>query len=396
MVRRPTLRFLRIESAAGAALAAAGAAALILANSPWAGRYFAFLAAPFTVRLGAFAHTLSVEAWVKGGLMALFFLVVGLEIKFEVRRGELSSPRRLALPLLAALGGMIVPALVYLAANLGPGGARGGWPIPTATDVAFALAALAVVAPRAPPALRVFLLTLAIADDLGAVGLIGIVYTTRIHPAPLAAAAIALAALALLSEWRRAPLVFYAVGFALVWAFTLESGLDTSLAGVACAFTVPIGARRPGEEGVAKRFMDSLQPYVSFGVLPLFAFTAAGFALTDLTAADAVAPLPVGIMLALTIGKPVGVFGFSLLGVAMRIARRPSGATWLEILGAAMLCGVGFTMSFYLGALAFPAGGPTGEQVRLGVIAGSLASVAMGAAALAWARRCRGEESISS
>jgi len=238
--------------------------------------------------------------------------------------------------------------------------------------------------------LRVFLLTLAIADDLGAVGLIGVLYTATLHTVALAGAGLTLAVLAVISRWKRTPFFFYGAGFALVWAFTLQSGVNTSVAAIACALTVPIGARRPGQESVLKYFMDSLHPYVAFAILPLFAFTAAGFPFGALSAGDVVSPIPLGIALALLIGKTVGVFGFSVLGVAARIGRRPSGATWPELFALAMLCGVGFTMSLYIGALAFPPGDPlAGSRVRLGVIAGSLASVLIGGALMAWLQRRR-------
>lgn len=390
MARRLTLDFLKTESGAGAILAAAALAAMAAANSRWAGAYFTFVDWPITVRLGDFDETRTVLSWVKDGLMAIFFLVVGMEIKFEVLRGELSSPRRLALPVLAALGGMIVPALVYLALNQGPGGAPRGWPIATATDIAFALAALAVAAPRMPSSLRVFLLTLAIADDLGAVGLIAVLYTAKLHTLALTGAALTLGVLMVISRWKRTPFFFYGVGFLAVWAFTLQSGVNTSIAGVACALTVPIGARRVGQESVLKYFMDSLHPYVAFAILPLFAFTAAGFSFRSLAARDLVAAMPLGIALALVVGKTVGVFGFSLLGVVTRIGRRPAGTTWAELLGVAVLCGVGFTMSLYIGALAFTAGGALAQsQVRLGVIAGSVASVLLGGALMAWLRARR-------
>jgi len=390
MARRLTLDFLKTESGAGLVLAAAALAAVVVANSPWAARYVAFVAHPISVRLGAFAETRSVLAWVKDGLMAIFFLVVGMEIKFEVLRGELSSPRRLALPLLAALGGMIVPAAIYLALNLRPGGAPGGWPTATTTDIAFALAALAAAAPRLPSGLRVFLLTLAIADDLGAVALIGALFTAKFHPGAMAGAGATLLALAALSRWKKAPFLFYAAGFLIVWGFTLKSGVNTSLAGVACAFTVPIGARRAGQESVLKFFMDSLHPYVAFAILPLFAFTAAGVSFRGLTLGQAIAPMPAGVALALVVGKPLGVFGFSLLAVLLRAGRRPAGTTWLELLGAAMLCGVGFTMSLYIGALAFGPADPLAQsQVRLAVLAASFASALVGGAVLAWTQRRR-------
>jgi NhaA family Na+:H+ antiporter len=388
MAGRLTLDFLKTESSAGLAPVGAAAIALILANSPLAPDYFHFLARPVPVQIGNFAETASVASWIKDGLMAAFFLIVGLEIKFEVLRGELSSPRRLATPILAALGGMVVPALVYAAINVSPGGAPRGWPVGTPTDIAFALAALTIAAPRLPSSLRLFLLTLAIADDFGAVALIGALYTTSVNWAALAGAGVVLLLLAALSRVRRGPLLLYAVGFVLVWAFCLKSGVNTSVAGVACALTVPVGARRPGGESMLTLFMDALHPWVAYGVLPLFAFAAAGFPFRGLTPHDVLAPVALGVGLALFIGKPLGVFGVASLAATLKFGRRPAGSTWLELLGVAQLTGVGFTMSFYLGGLAF--GDPLAQtQARMGVIAGSLASVAVGALLLTIAGRRR-------
>jgi NhaA family Na+:H+ antiporter len=390
MARRPTLEFLKTESGAGLVLVAAALAALAIANSQWAPQYRTFIAWRIPVRIGDFEETLSVVDWVRDGLMAVFFLVVGMEIKFEVLRGELSSPRRLALPAAAAIGGMVVPALIYLALNLGRNGAPQGWPTATATDMAFALAALAVAAPRMPASLRVFLLTLAIADDLGAVGLIAVLFTSRLEPGALAGAAAGLAVLASISRWRRAPFILYAAGFLAVWAFTLKSGVDPSISGVACALTTPVGPRRPGQESVLKYFMDSLHPYVAYLILPLFAFTAAGFSISTMSPARLTAAMPLGIAIALSIGKPLGVFGASAAAVALRLGRRPTGSTWMELLGVSMLCGVGFTMSLYLGALAFrTADFVTQAQVRLGVLAGSAASALAGGGLIALAQRRR-------
>jgi NhaA family Na+:H+ antiporter len=390
MPGRLTLDFVKTESSAGLAPVGAAAIALVLANSPAAPDYFALLAKPIPLQFGAFAQTETAAAWVRDGLMAAFFLIVGLEIKFEVLRGELSSPRRLATPILAAIGGMVVPALVYLGLNLGPGGEARGWPTATATDIAFALAALSLAAPRIPASLRLFLLTLAIADDLGAVALIGILYTEKIRWAAVAGAAIVLAVLASLSRVRRAPLLLYAVGFVLVWGFCLKSGINTSVAGVACALTVPVGARRPGGESMVTQFMDALHPWVAYGVLPLFAFTAAGLRVRDLTVHQVFSPVAAGVAVALLVGKPLGVFGVSAVAAIAKVGRRPAGSTWLELLGVAALTGVGFTMSLYLGDLAF-AHDPAlaGTEVRLGVIAGSLASAAAGSALLRFGARPR-------
>jgi NhaA family Na+:H+ antiporter len=390
MARPSTLAFLKTESGAGALLALAALAAVIMANSPASEAYFSFIDTPFPIRVGAFDQTRSVLSWTRDGLMAVFFLVVGLEIKFEVLRGEFSSPRRLALPIFAAAGGMIGPALVYLAVNARPGGSPAGWAIPTPTDVAFSLAALAVFGRRLPDSLRLFLLTLAVADDLGAIVLIGLLFSTPIHPVSLSGALLTLGGLATLSRWKTAPRLIYAAGFVVVWAFTLQSGVNTSVAGFACALTVPIGARRADQQSVLKTFMDGLHPYVAFGVLPLFAFVSAGFSLADLGWKGLFGPMPLGVALGLLVGKPLGVLGFSALAVAFRLGRRPMGANWLELFGVSLLCGAGFTMSFFIGALAFnPADLGVQGQLRAAVIAGSLLAVLAGGAVLVQARARR-------
>jgi Na+:H+ antiporter, NhaA family len=388
---RPTLDFLRTEAAGGVVLVGAAVIALILANSPWAADYFRLVGAPITIQIGGFSETLSVRDWTKDGLMALFFFVVGLEIKQEVLKGELSSPRKLALPVAAALGGMIVPALVYLAMNLGAaGGAPQGWPISTATDIAFALAVLALAGRGLPESLRLFLLALAIADDLGAVGLISVVFTSHIHFSALLGAGLTLAGLVLLSEWTDAPLLLRAIGYLVLGGFTLKSGINTSVAGVAAALTVPIGPRRPGQEPVLRNFMQSLHPYVAFGVLPLFAFTAAGVSFEGLSFGDLLAPAPLGIAAALFLGKQAGVMAAIWIAIRGGVARRPTGATWLELYGVALLCGIGFTLSLFMSGLVFAPATSLGDHAAvLGVIAGSLASAAAGAGALAVAARRR-------
>jgi NhaA family Na+:H+ antiporter len=395
MAKRMTLDFLNTESASGVVLATAALAAIALANSAWAHLYFGFIHAPFTVQLGAFTETLPILDWIKEGLMAIFFFVVGLEIKYEIIRGELANPRRLALPVIAALGGMVGPALVYLAINAGPGGSPRGWPVPVATDIAFAIAALAVAGPRLPPNLRVFLLTLAIVDDLAAVGLIGLLFTSHFRIMELLGALLALTAMALLGRWRRAPYLLYAIGFVVVWGFTLKSGISTSLAGVAAAATIPLEARKPGRPGVLEDFMEGLHPYVAFLILPLFAFSAAGFSIRGLGLSDLFGPIALGVAAGLFLGKQIGVFGAASLVIGLKLARRPTGAKWVELYGLSLLCGIGFTMSLFIGQLAFPlSDADAAAQVRIGVVAGSLASTLAGMAVLAWsqARRARDDD----
>jgi len=395
--RRPTLEFLKTEAAAGLILATAAAAALILANSSAAPDYFGFIHAPFTVRIGAFEETAEVLDWVKHGLMAVFFFVVGMEIKFEVLKGELSNPRRLAVPLLAALAGMAAPAAIYLLFNHSGSSPHGAWAVPTATDIAFALAALAAVSKGLPASLRIFLLTLAIADDLGAVGLIAVLFSQDLHMRALAGAAASLIVMAALGRWRNAPFLFYAVGFALAWAFTLKSGVSTSVMGVLAAFTVPIGPRRRGQDSVLHFFMESLHPYVAYGILPLFAFVAAGFSFRGIDGGHLMAPLTLGILLGLFIGKQAGVFFAVLLAVTLGLGRKPTGATWLEVWGLSLLCGVGFTMSLFIAALAFPdADIQQQNQARLGVVLASVLSAGAGMAVLAVAGAIRARREAES
>lgn len=392
MAKRITLDFLRTEAASGVILTSAALLGIVLANSPWSHAYFGFIEAPFTVQIGGFSETHSVLEWIKEGLMAIFFFVVGLEIKYEVLRGELSNPRRLAAPILAAAGGVVVPALVYLAFTRGTPYA-GGWPIPTATDIAFAVAALAIVGSKLPPTLRLFLLTLAIVDDIAAVAMIGVFFTEQVHAPAIGGALAALGLMALLGRWRKAPYLFYAVGFVLVWAFTLKSGISTSLAGVAAAMTIPLEPRKPHKPGVLEDFMESLHPYVAFLILPLFAFSAAGFKLAETVGAHLFGPVSLGVAGGLFLGKQIGVFGVVLLLNWLKIARRPTGTRWIELYGVALLCGVGFTMSLFIGELAFPMGEAERTQVRVGVIVGSLLSTLAGMAVLAWAQAKRGEAS---
>ena len=384
MARRLTLDFLKTETAGGALLALAAAAGLVAANTPWSDAYFAALATPIAVQLGGWSHTLTALDWIKEGLMALFFFVVGLEIKYEAVKGELSSPRRLALPVIAAVGGMVVPALVYAGAVSALGGrhALHGWPTPTATDIAFALAVLALAGRRAPPALRTFLLALAVADDLGAVVLIAALFTRELDFGAMAAALGVLAFLAVLGRWRRAPASLFTAAVLLLWGLTLESGISPSVAGVAAAMCVPVRPRKPGERGVLERVQEALHPYVAWGVLPLFAFAATGFRLAGLPLREMFGPVPVGVALGLVLGKPVGVLGASWLAVRLRLARRPTGVGWTQMAAAAALCGVGFTMSLYLGALAFVEEPALEIGAKIGVLVGSLAATGIGLALL--------------
>lgn len=386
MARKLTLDFLKTEAAAGTVLGLAALAALVVANSPWAGGYFGWLKSEHLVAFGPLRIEESVSGWIKEGLMAVFFLIVGLEIKYEILKGELSDPKRLATPVLAALGGMIAPALVYLAVAPALGGPVQGWPIPLATDIAFALAVFAMVGKGLPASLRVFLLTLAIVDDLGAIALIGLLFSQGVLSAPLLTAVLAMGLVGFLARWRL-PIPVWTIAFIVVWVFWLESGLSTSLMGVAFALIVPVNPRGPGREAPLSSAMHGLHPYVAYLILPLFAFAKAGVSFSGLSVEQLFAPLVAGIALGLFVGKQIGVFGLAWLAATLGWGAKPSGATWLQLYGVSLLCGVGFTMSLFIGALAFPgaADSPAQAEVKLGVLGGSLLSALVGATVLAFA-----------
>ncbi|WP_421730061.1 Na+/H+ antiporter NhaA [Brevundimonas sp.] len=392
MARTLTLDFLKTETASAAALGAAALAALIVANSPLAGDYFTWLKSVHVLQIGPLRMEETISEWIKEGLMAVFFLVVGLEIKYEILRGELSDPRKLATPVLAALGGMVGPALVYLVVAGSLGGPHAGWPVPLATDIAFALAVFGLVGKGLPSSLRVFLLTLAIVDDLGAIALIAVLFSSGVALMPLLGVAVLLVAGAIWGRTMRVPAPFWVLGFALVWWLTVEAGLSTSLTAVAFAAIVPIAPRSEDGQSPLKEAMHDLHPYVAWLVLPLFAFAKAGVSFAGLSLDQAFAPLVLGIALGLFVGKQIGVFGAAWLASALKIGARPSGATWRQVYGVSLLCGVGFTMSLFIGTLAFPGAVDSPEQieVKLGVLGGSLLSAIAAALVFATAKNDAG------
>ena len=389
---RLTLDFLKTETASGAALGLAAVAALIVANSPWSADYFAWLKSYHVVQIGPLVLRETTTEWIKEGLMAVFFLVVGLEIKYEILRGELSDPRKLATPVLAALGGMIAPALVYLAVAASLGGPVAGWPIPLATDIAFALAVFALFGRGLPPSLRVFLLTLAIVDDLGAIALIAVLFSAGVDWLLVAVAGIVLVVGAVAAR-RRIAVPLWGLGFALIWWLSVKAGLSTSLSAVAFAAIVPVSPRAGDPRSPLKTAMHDLHPFVAWGVLPLFAFAKAGVSFAGLSLDQLLAPLVIGVAAGLFIGKQVGVMGAVWLVSILKLGARPGGATWLHIYGVSLLCGVGFTMSLFIGALAFPGAVDSAAQVevKLGVLLGSLLSASLGAVVLSLAPRIRVE-----
>ena len=380
--------FLDGEAAGGIILMVAAALALIVANSPLAAAYFAVL--------HAYLGPLSISHWINDGLMAVFFLLVGLEIKREMLDGQLSTWPRRVLPGIAAAGGMVVPALVYVAINRDNTAALSGWAIPTATDIAFALGVLSLLGSRVPASLKVFLTALAIIDDLGAVIIIALFYTSGLSLAYLAAASAVIAVLVMLNRMRVTNLVPYLVLGAVLWVLVLKSGVHATLAGVALALTIPL-ERSPGighdlERSPLHRLEHGLHKLVPFLVIPIFGFANAGVSLGGLSFAGLVEPLTLGVAAGLVLGKLVGVFGSSALAIRFGLADLPANAGWLHMLGISLLCGIGFTMSLFIGLLAFARDPALQDAVKVGILAGSLASALLGAAVLLIAPAAGGVE----
>lgn len=387
---RFTFQFLKTEAGAGTLLGVAATIAIAWANSPWAATYFALTHYPLPIDLGPWHLHWPAAEWIREGLMAVFFFIVGLEIKYEVLRGELSDPKTLALPVAAALGGMIVPALVYLGFNLSGGDLR-GWSVPVATDIAFALAVLAMVGKALPTSLRVFLLTLAIVDDLGAVIIIGVFYSSTfdvVYIALMAAGLLATILVRHLPVTRGVLGAIYCGLFAGVWALSLKAGISPSLAAVLSALCVPIDAGP--RTGIVKMLIHRLHPYVAYIVLPLFAFTASGLALGGVTTAGLLDPRFLGVTFGLFLGKQIGVFGAAWAAIKVNIGRMPEGATSMQLYGVCLLCGIGFTMSLFIAALAFPQSEKSAEiAVKMGVAAGSILSACASAIFLLLTKKTR-------
>lgn len=362
------LAFLRSQTAGGLALIAAAAVALVWSNASGADQYFRLLAMKLWI--------LSVDGWVNDGLMALFFLTVGLEIRREITDGQLSSLRQMAAPGLAALGGMVVPALIFAGFNHADPARLRGWAVPVATDIAFALAALSVLGRRVPIALKLFLTALAIIDDLGAILVIALFYTARLDLPALLAACMVCVVLYGLNRAGVRSVWAYAVGGVLLWACVLRSGVHPTIAGVALAFVVPM-------DDTGDRMEAGLGHWVTWMVLPLFGLANAGLRLSGLSPADFGTPVMLGVAVGLVAGKPIGVFGATWLSVRLGWVRIPAGLTWPRLFGAALLCGIGFTMSLFIGDLGFH-GTPIQPEVKLAVFTGSVISAVLGLVWLAF------------
>ena len=379
---RSALReFLRTESAGGIVLMVAAVAALAVANSPFADAYFA--------ALKTYVGPLSLGHWINDGLMAIFFLLVGLEVKRELLDGQLSTWDRRILPGAAAAGGMIVPALIFAAFNIGDAEMIRGWAIPSATDIAFALGVLTLLGPRVPVSLKVFLTAVAIIDDLGAILIIALFYTAELNLAALGAAVLLIAVLYGFNRFGVRSLWPYMIVGAGVWAAMLLSGVHATLAGVAVALTIPL-TPAPGhvddKHSPLHRLEHAIAGWVAFAIVPIFGFANAGLSFANVTTEMLVSPIVIGIALGLFIGKQIGVFGVIHALKALRLADYPVHASALQVYGVALLCGIGFTMSLFIGGLSY-ASDIYLDEVKLGVLGGSLLSGILGAAVLSVARR---------
>lgn len=367
--------FFQLESAGGIMLVLATILALIFANTPLMDAYHAFLNVPVDIRIANFEIDKPLLLWVNDGLMAIFFFLVGLELKRELVEGELSSPSKLVLPSVAAVGGMAVPALIYAAFNWGDPVAMRGWAIPAATDIAFALGVLSLLGSRVPVALKVFLVSLAIIDDIGAIIIIALFYTANLSLLSLSIAAACLIILLIMNRCHVNGLPSYILVGVVMWASVLKSGVHATLAGVALAFFIPYVTREG--RSLVKELEHDLHPAVAFVILPLFAFVNAGVTL-DKTAVEGIfLAIPMGIITGLFVGKQVGIFLFSWLAVKMKLAPEPN-MSWKALYGVSIICGIGFTMSLFISALAFEDGSTYLAIDRLGVLIGSCLSAVMG------------------
>jgi NhaA family Na+:H+ antiporter len=359
----PLERFMQSESSGGIVLMFSALAALIVANSP--------LFASYTSALHASFLGMSVEHWVNDALMAIFFLLVGLEIKREMQIGELAKWSQRALPGFAALGGMIVPALIYAWINRHSSETLAGWAIPAATDIAFALGVLSLLGNRVPMSLKVFLSALAILDDLGAVAIIAVFYTGGLDVTMLAASAGVIAVLLVMNKAGVTRLLPYLALGVVLWVLVLKSGVHATLAGVALAFCIPLNKDVDEADSPSLRLEQRLSPWVAFLIMPVFGFANAGVSLAGVSLSTLLEPVPLGVAAGLLLGKQLGVFTFALVAIKTGLAQMPTHSSWRQVYGVALLCGIGFTMSLFIGNLAFPGAQLLIDEVKVGVLAGS-------------------------
>ena len=385
--------FIKKESSAGITLIFVTILALLLKNSPLSELYNAFLHTPVEIRFGALHIDKPLMLWINDGLMAIFFLLIGLEVKRELIEGSLSTLSQVMLPGIAAIGGMVVPALCYIYFNADQPLAMQGWAIPTATDIAFALGVLSLLGNRVPTSLKIFLLALAIIDDLGAIVIIALFYTVDLSTLSITVAALALSVLVFMNYRGVAKKAAYFIVGVVLWVSVLKSGVHATLAGVALAFTIPLKLK--DKEGnafsISKSIEEDLHFWVAFLVLPLFAFVNAGVDLREVSFDSMLGPVPLGIMAGLFLGKQLGVFGFSFIAIKLRLASLPDHSSWLQLYGVSVLTGIGFTMSLFVDSLAFKDDALYEYADRLAILAASFLSGIVGYLILRYGKGCNTE-----
>ncbi len=372
-------RFLRLETAGGFLLVGALVLAMLTVNSPLKPYYDILLNTPVEVRIGAFQLAKPLLLWINDALMAVFFFLVGLELKREILVGQLSSPSKIALPAIAAIAGIAVPALIYTALNYDDPVAMRGWAIPAATDIAFALGVLSLLGSRVPPALKLFLLAVAIIDDIGAIVIIAVFYSGDLSIPMFMVAGAAMVILAFLNIRNVTSVTPYMLVGLILWIAILKSGVHATLAGILLAMFIPLHGPKKEKNSLLGRLEHDLHATVAFIILPVFAFANAGIDLSGLKIADVVSPVPLGIALGLVAGKQIGIFGAVLLTVKVGFAPMPKGVNWVQMYGVSVMCGIGFTMSLFISSLAFEQGaGAVVMNDRLGIVIGSIISAVFG------------------
>ncbi len=377
--------FFKQESAGGILLMIAAVSAVIIANSPLEGYYNAWLNIPVAIQIGALQVAKPLLLWINDGLMAIFFLLVGLELKREVKEGELSKPSNIVFPAIGAVGGMVIPALIYFWFNKDDPFATRGWAIPAATDIAFALGILALLGSRVPVSLKIFLTSLAIFDDVGAIMIIAIFYTSEISFTALMVAAVCSGILLMMNLRGASALSRYLLVGIIMWFAMLKSGVHATLAGVLLAMFIPMKSRKEPDRSPLKSLEHDLHGAVAFMILPIFALANAGIDLEGMSMDQVLHPVPLGIALGLFVGKQIGIFGLCWLAIKAGFAKLPSGMNYTRLYGVSLLCGVGFTMSLFIGSLAFDIPGHTPDfDERLGIILGSIMSGTLGFFVLKW------------
>jgi len=377
MLKRSIREFIKTESASGMVMIAFAILAIIAANSPLSASYKTFISWPITLGFEEFSSTESLKDWVKDILMVFFFLVVGMELKREICEGFLSKRDQVILPLLAAAGGMLAPAIIFCIFNHSYPENMPGWAIPSATDIAFALCVLTLVSKNIPQATKIFLLAIAIFDDLGAILIIAGFYNSSLALVPFLLALLGVALLALLNRRNVTMLAPYMVIGVYLWFCLYNCGIHTTIAGVAVGMAIPMRHKKQHDNSPLNDCINLMHPWVSFLVLPIFALTSAGISLAGIKFSDLLEPMPIGIALGLFFGKQIGIFGTTWILIKLRFASKPENSGWLHLYGVSVIAGIGFTMSLFIGLLAFPEPHMQ-EMAKIGVINGSLLSILWG------------------